>query len=648
MPVPVAFVATLVITTLVAAVIGAICVRLKEIYFAFVTLAFQMLIHSTILSWVSLTGGDQGLRGGIPRPAFFGIDLSNHLHLYIVSCALLVIGLLLMRQIAQSPFGYTLRMIRDNANRASFIGIDVWRAKLTIFVLAALFASTGGIIMALFVSGAYPEFAYWTISGEGIFINMLGGVTTFLGPMVGTVLLLILNDTVTRCDRVSRHRARHRDPVLRHRPAERPDGFCRRMVRATPRRFRGARLAMLEIRSLSKSFGGVKATDDVTLDFADGSLTAVIGPNGAGKSTFFNLITGALKPDSGQILLNGVDLAGRSPPEIVRHGIGRAFQVASIFPSLTVQETMLAAVCADQRRASVLHRRFPLPETRDRAEHAMELLGLAGKRNRIAATLSHGDQKLLDIALALVLDPKVLLLDEPTAGMGTEERWRMIDKVQGALGDAEDHGGLHRARHGYRVQDRARDRRALLRPDSRDRHAGCDPPQRGRDRGLSRHRASRRSRGMSAQPVVQVEDLDVYYGTSQILFGVGLSVRQGETMALLGRNGAGKSTTMKAIMGLAPARRGKVTVARQGRVRAEAAPHRASRPRLRAGGSPDISGAHGRGQSGHRRRRRGPTARTSGRSGASTTCFRCWSRCGTGSPAGCRAASSRCWRLPAR
>ncbi|MEH2535945.1 branched-chain amino acid transport system permease protein [Bradyrhizobium sp. AZCC 1588] len=197
-PVPVAFVATLGITLVVALVIGAICVRLKEIYFAFVTLAFQMLIHSTILSWVSLTGGDQGLRGGIPRPPFLGIDLSNQLHLYVASCALLVIGLFLMHQIAQSPFGYTLRMIRDNATRASFIGIDVWRAKLTIFVLAALFASTGGIIMALFVSGAYPEFAYWTISGEGIFINMLGGVTTFLGPMVGTVLLLILNDTVTR------------------------------------------------------------------------------------------------------------------------------------------------------------------------------------------------------------------------------------------------------------------------------------------------------------------------------------------------------------------------------------------------------------------------------------------------------------------
>ena len=197
-PIPVAFVATLAITAVIAAVIGAICVRLKEIYFAFVTLAFQMLIHSTILSWASFTGGDQGLRGGLPRPPFLGIDLSNQLHLYLASCALLVVGLLAMRQIAQSPFGYTLRMIRDNPARASFIGVEVWRAKLTIFVLAALFASMGGMVMALFVSGAYPEFAYWTISGEAIFINMLGGVTTFLGPMVGTVLLLILNDTVTR------------------------------------------------------------------------------------------------------------------------------------------------------------------------------------------------------------------------------------------------------------------------------------------------------------------------------------------------------------------------------------------------------------------------------------------------------------------
>lgn len=198
LPIPVAFVLTLAITAAVAAVIGAICVRLKEIYFAFVTLAFQMLIYSLIISWVSLTGGDQGLRGGIPRPAFLGIDLSNHTHFYLTSCALLVLGLLAMRQIVESPFGYTLRMIRDNPVRATFLGVPVWRTRFLAFVLSSTFAAMGGVIMSLFVSGAYPEFANWTISGEGIFIIMLGGIGTFLGPLAGSVILLLLNDTVTR------------------------------------------------------------------------------------------------------------------------------------------------------------------------------------------------------------------------------------------------------------------------------------------------------------------------------------------------------------------------------------------------------------------------------------------------------------------
>lgn len=198
LPIPAAFVLTIGITAAFALVIGLICVRLKEIYFAFLTLAFQMFIHSLILLWVPLTGGDQGLRGGIPRPPFFGIDLANQTHLYVTSCVLLVAGLLAMRHIAESPFGYTLRMIRDNTARAGFLGIDVFRVKLTAFVLAGIFASVGGTIMSLFVSGAYPEFAYWTMSGEAIFIVMLGGITTFLGPTVGTIILLLLNDLVTR------------------------------------------------------------------------------------------------------------------------------------------------------------------------------------------------------------------------------------------------------------------------------------------------------------------------------------------------------------------------------------------------------------------------------------------------------------------
>jgi branched-chain amino acid transport system permease protein len=198
MPIPLAVVLTLIGSAIVGVIIGAICIRLKEIYFAFATLAFQMLLHSLIISWVPLTGGDQGLRGGIPRPVFLGIDLANQSHLYIASCAVLVLSLLAMRHILESHFGYTLRMIRDNHNRASFLGIDVRRVKLTAFVLAGIFASLGGIVMSLFVSGAYPEFAYWTMSGEGIFMIMLGGLNTFLGPTVGTILLLLLNDIVTR------------------------------------------------------------------------------------------------------------------------------------------------------------------------------------------------------------------------------------------------------------------------------------------------------------------------------------------------------------------------------------------------------------------------------------------------------------------
>jgi len=177
--------------------------------------------------------------------------------------------------------------------------------------------------------------------------------------------------------------------------------------------------------------------------------------------------------------------AGRRPISCAT-AIGRAFQVASIFPSLTVEETMLAAVCADQRRAGVLHRRFPLAESRGRAEHAMDCLASRARRDRIAATLSHGDQKLLDIALALVLDPKVLLLDEPTAGMGTKERWRMIDKVR-ELWEKQKITVVfieHDMDIVFKIAPE--NHRAVLRPDSCDRRAGCDPPQRGGDRGLSR------------------------------------------------------------------------------------------------------------------------------------------------------------------
>jgi branched-chain amino acid transport system permease protein len=195
---PVAAVFAVLLTTIAAFCVGAICVRLSTDYFAFITLAVQMLFFSVIISWQSLTGGDQGLRGGIPRREIFGFELGSQLHLYQFCAVVAVLGLLVLRHISTSPFGQTLRMIRDNEIRASFLGIVLWRARLLAFTIAGAFAGLGGVLAALFVSGAYPELADWPNSGQAIFAVMLGGINSFLGPVLGAMILLALNDVVTR------------------------------------------------------------------------------------------------------------------------------------------------------------------------------------------------------------------------------------------------------------------------------------------------------------------------------------------------------------------------------------------------------------------------------------------------------------------
>lgn len=196
--VPLAFLLTMALSALVALIIGAICIRLKEIYFSFLTLAFQMLLHSIIIAWTAVTGGDQGLTGGLPRPPFLGIRLDDPRHLYLFCCAVMIISLFIMWHLVRSPFGYTLRMIRDNPRRTAFLGVQVWRVRLLAFVVAGVFGAIGGALMSLFVSSAYPDFAYWTVSGEAVFMILLGGMSVFLGPTAGAAILLLLNDTVTK------------------------------------------------------------------------------------------------------------------------------------------------------------------------------------------------------------------------------------------------------------------------------------------------------------------------------------------------------------------------------------------------------------------------------------------------------------------
>ena len=196
-PVPAALALSVLASALLALVVGLVCTKTREIYFALLTLAIQMMFYNTILSWQAFTGGDQGLTGGFAKPVFLGIDLARSSHVYLFITTVVVLSLGLLWHITKSPFGYALRMIRDNPTRVEFLGLDVPRYRLVAFVISSAVASIAGALMALYVSAAYPNFGYWTMSGEAIFVIMLGGLNTFLGPMAGAVILSLLNHFVT-------------------------------------------------------------------------------------------------------------------------------------------------------------------------------------------------------------------------------------------------------------------------------------------------------------------------------------------------------------------------------------------------------------------------------------------------------------------
>ena len=186
---------------------------------------------------------------------------------------------------------------------------------------------------------------------------------------------------------------------------------------------------MLQAEGVVKSFDDFLAVNEARLSVRKGEIVAVIGPNGAGKTTLFNLITGQLQPDRGRILFKGQEIGGLPPYEICRRGIGRSFQIVNIFPRLTVFENVQVAVLSHQKKSSTLFRpagNLALAETRA----LLESVGLAEKAKNVVGALSHGDQKILEIALALGNEPELLILDEPTAGMSPEETFATIELIK--------------------------------------------------------------------------------------------------------------------------------------------------------------------------------------------------------------------------
>ena len=184
---------------------------------------------------------------------------------------------------------------------------------------------------------------------------------------------------------------------------------------------------LLRAAQLTKRFGGLAAVNEVSVELVLGRIHAVIGPNGAGKSTLTNLLSGDLPPSSGSITLSGTDITGKAPEKISRAGLGRSYQKTNIFLPFTVWENVrLAAQSRAQHPARWLRRATGFGETNERAERAMQLAGLAPRRDAIAGTISHGEQRQLEIAMTLATEPQVLLLDEPLAGMGVAEAERMV------------------------------------------------------------------------------------------------------------------------------------------------------------------------------------------------------------------------------
>jgi len=347
-------------------------------------------------------------------------------------------------------------------------------------------------------------------------------------------------------------------------------------------------MSALELKGVTKTFGGLKAVSDVTFSVPEGSIFGLIGPNGAGKTTVFNLVTGVYKPDVGSIHAGSVDVGPLAPSRIARLGIARTFQNIRLFGQLTVLENVLVA-CENKRKAhlgaALLRSPLFYRDEEDTSAKALELLkifDLDKMADETSTSLSYGNQRRLEIARAMMLSPKILLLDEPAAGMNYGEaeglkkqiRWLrekfeitvvlVEHNMQVVMGVCED---IHVLDHGETIAHGTpeairKDPKVLaaylgeeVGEDEQAEGGYRDPaheaPKDESDRPmLTAHPTRSPPAAKPGTPLLSVEDLAVSYGGIRALKAVSLEVRRGEIVAMIGANGAGKTTTLKTIVRL--------------------------------------------------------------------------------------------------
>ena len=398
------------------------------------------------------------------------------------------------------------------------------------------------------------------------------------------------------------------------RPASSPQRKCARNRRSTiaPRRSgRGAASApVLKTELLTVRFGGLAALTQVNFEVRRDEVRAIIGPNGAGKSTFFNCLTGVLRPTSGRIVFNGEDITGLPSNMISQKGIARSYQITNILPNATrAGKRAHRRAVAPPRLEHGRRTTAPSPIINEKAEAALASVGLLDKADELASNLSHGEQRNLEIGIALATEPSLLCLDEPTAGMSAAETHDTMQLVRRIAKDLT----ILIVEHDMQVvMELCRPHhRAALRRNSRRRHAGGNPAESQGAGGLSQdmsasgHQHARRSSWSRTCTPITARATSCTASRSQ--------VGPGEVVGLLGRNGVGKIDDAENHHGPGAAEPRHGAARRQRHHRPAGAQAGAPRHRLRAGGPPHLPPAHGDGEPAHRprppRRHRGDESR---------------------------------------
>lgn len=558
--------------------LGALILRRRGVYFSLLTLALTAMLFAVAYRWTALTGGESGL-GGVVRPRSFGLDLaSDWTYYWVVAAVGLVVCFLLLR-FHNSPAGSVLVAIRENEQRARFVGYPTNRYKLLGFTISATVVGLAGVLSVFNHRFASAEPLSVAFSGELIAMVVIGGMRSFLGPALGALFYILFREFLSIW---TQHWLFYFGLLFVGFIMLSPLGlvgiaqriiapFRRKVIEAAAMAGRTltdeplpaflkpadhSNGAILEARGIAKSFGALKAVQGVDITVRDRSLHALIGPNGAGKTTAFNLLSGFYTPDEGEVLLRGRSIAGLTPEAITEAGIGRSFQITNLFPALSVEENIRLAVQARH------HQRFDpwasaraIEQIENETKAVVRYLGLAGIERAEAGSLSYGGQRLLDMGLALATRPRVLLLDEPLAGLSAAERQRVGDLIKHISSDVPMLLVEHDIDRVFQIADAVtvmNEGRVLVDGTVEDARSSKKVQEIYIGSGSAQVAAKPRESAAEAATILTADRVNTFYGKSHILADITFDVRQHEIVALLGRNGAGKSTLLKTIIGIAP------------------------------------------------------------------------------------------------